>query len=94
MDASRNTLGRCEQCKGKLMTKGAKICCGQCGLPVLNHPLAAKLFPPAKVAAPHAVQSHPQPVEPVAAFTVGRAVATLETPEESRRQRGSGRQGR
>lgn len=51
-----NRLGYCEQCRGSLCTKGDTICCAVCGLPVPNHPLAAKAAPPPPAAnAPVAV---------------------------------------
>jgi hypothetical protein len=43
-----NTLGACAQCGGTLCVKGDRVACMFCGLPVVNHPLAAAATTPAK----------------------------------------------
>ena len=72
-------LGRCTQCKGKLLTKGNRVCCGQCGLPVPNHPLAVK-EQAAAASAPTPALAFAPPAEPVLA----KATAVVPHPPRKR----------
>lgn len=38
-----NTLGDCKQCGQPLCVRPDRVACTMCGLPVPNHPLAAKV---------------------------------------------------